>query len=834
MSVHSQRALLAVCLGIAVGCGGGGNDMYPAPSPSTGVPDRVVSDADFREGGGSTDAGSDDGATGDGATGDGATDALGTTIAIAIVAPEAGAVVGVKARFAPQVDVTVTTVPGKPNDALQEVTANLTELATSKKVGSITMNQVGQQVLPESTVVTYHFADTPIDVAMLASGNYQLDVHAKTKGGVEADGSSQFLIDAGPTIRIDSPMANKPYKSSASVDVTISDDYFGPVSNVLMSVGQAPITFMGPGGGSGRQYTTTIDFKGFSPALEGEQVLTVRAKNKNGVESVAVRKFVSDNKGPTITNASPKDGELIGNVITISAQIEDPAAVLDSSVVAVFANGPGTEYTIALQPPAAGAMMPIYSALFDTRNLPFGENALFPTLSFRASDTLGNESLVTNVVWLDNKPPLSDIDPPDLRILAKNDIGGFRCSWPFDPVGPDTADDGDLVPQIVDIRARVEDQGNDVLSGAPNYIPVSGVNVAELLVLDDATQPLVVNTNPVAKGNLKADTTCDALNPLLVPTTKPMTSHDALVITLTSIMPTGSPDLTNDRPPPVNNGMILVGDDLSCTGGGGSKIPDSICDYSGNPAKAKYRLNRFDTVDTLGNPISFAQTQAHSDIMTVFLGYAGGVSSRLPSIWSLPPVGSGAANALCGGTQLDALANFLTDGWACFAIRAQDKLGNKQVSRPLRLCIDKDNDGKECPHKAIARVHDGAPITIETVAAHGFATGDMVKLSGIAWIGNLNLAWPIVVLDATHFTLTGSKAQPTLDMDPPPFGDWVRPVAGSQSTFIPGYAVRVSDIPNCTGTQTAEPPMPVVDGKTPCSPWRTYQPGEIRVYNGGG
>jgi hypothetical protein len=831
MSVHNQRALLVACVGIAFGCGGGG-DMYPAPSPSNGVPDRVVSDANFLEGGGnSADAG--DGSTGDGGSEDGPTDAAGTIITIAIVAPQAAAVVGVKARFAPQVDVTVTTVAGRPNDTLDEVSANLTDLASGKKVGSIKMNQVGQQVLPESTVVTYHFADTPIDVAGLDSGNYQLDIHAKTKGAIEADGSSQFQIDAGPTIRIDSPMENRPYKSSASVDVTIADDYFGPVGNVQMHVGQAAITFMGPGGASGRQYTTTIDFKSFSPALEGEQVLTVRAQNKNGVQSVAVRKFVSDNKGPTITEASPKDGELIGNVITISAEIADPAAVLDSSVVAVFANGPGADYTIPLQAPPPGAPKPVYSALFDTRNLPFGENALSPTLSFRASDTLGNESLVTNIVGMDNKPPLAEIDPPDVRIQAKTDTGGFRCGWPFDPVGPDTADDGDLVPQIVDIRARVEDQGNDVLSGAPNYVPVSGVSVAELLVLDDATQPLVVNTNPVAKGGtLKADNSCDALNPLLVPTTKPMTSRDALVITLTPIMPTGSADLTNDRP--IANAYTLIGDDLSCLGGGGTKVPDSICDYTGNPAKAKYRLTRFDTVDPMGNPVSFARFDTHSDIMTVFLGYAGAVSARLPSIWSLPPVAAGAANALCGGTQLDALANFLSDGWACFAIRAQDKLGNKQVSRPLRLCIDKDNDGKECPHKAIARVHDGTPITVETVAPHGFATGDLIKLSGIVWMGNVNLTWPIVVVDATHFSLTGSRAQPTLDLDPPPFGDWVRPVAGSQSTFIPGYALRVSEIPDCTGTQTAEPPTPVVDGKMPCAPWRTYQPGEIRVYNGGG
>ena len=199
------------------------------------------------------------------------------------------------------------------------------------------------------------------------------------------------------------------------------------------------------------------------PALEGEQILTVRAKNKNGTESVVVRKFVSDSQGPVFQDAMPMDGQLIGNVIPISVRLTDPAGVLASSVVAVFANGPGTEYAIPLRAPLDGDPNAAYTAVFDTRLLPFGENALFPTLSFRASDSLGNESLLTNVVWLDNRPPLAELDPPDMRIWAKTDTGRYGCSWPFDPVGNDAADDGEIVPQIVNVRARIEDQGNSPL-----------------------------------------------------------------------------------------------------------------------------------------------------------------------------------------------------------------------------------------------------------------------------------------------------------------------------------------------------------------------------------
>ena len=40
------------------------------------------------------------------------------------------------------------------------------------------------------------------------------------------------------------------------------------------------------------------------------------------------------------------------------------------------------------------------------------------------------------------------------------------------------------------------------------------------------------------------------------------------------------------------------------------------------------------------------------------------------------------------GNQFDAFANNLHDGWSCLAVRAADKLGNTQVSRVLRVCVD--------------------------------------------------------------------------------------------------------------------------------------------------
>jgi hypothetical protein len=787
-----------------------GDDYLPSPVGSDAGPiGRPISDADFRDQ-------APDAATG----GDADTDAPGadatpaTKITITVLTPAAAAVVPAAQKFTPSVEVRVEAPANTAGETLQDLTVDVLELPSRKKVATGKLNQVGLEALPESDVVVYRFADTPIDVAAVPSGNYELLVTATTSAGTEAHTTVAFQIDGGPLIRVDTPVADRSYRGSAPIDVTISDALFGPVSDVQMKVGQHTVAFAGPGGASGNQYTATLDFASYMPALEGEQILTVRARNRNGTEAVVTRKFVSDSKGPAITEARPKDGELVGNVVTIQAEVRDPAGVLASSVVAVFANGPGTEYTIALNAPAPGTTPPVYSAIFDTRLLPFGENALYPTLSFRASDNLGNESLLSNVVWLDNRPPLAELDPPEMRMLAKNEANVLACSWPFDPVGPDAADDLDIVPQIVDVRARVEDQGNQPLSGSPNYIPIAGVDVTQLLILDDTTQPLVVNTNPVAKGNKKADTLCDAINPLLVPTTRPMTSKDALLITLFPVAPVGAPDLTNW-------GGLLIGDDGSCYGGGNTKMPEPACEVTYNSAKAKWRIMS-------SNGATFIDL--HSEIVRLFPGYAGTGAGLLPSVWTIPKQESGSANLLCGGTQLDTLANFVNDGWACMAIFASDKLGNKQVSKPFRLCVDKDVDGKECPHKEIAAVRDGTPLTVETVTDHGYTTGDQVKVSGIAGLATIiNQTWTVTVTGPRSFTLNGSLAQPVITGYV--WHDWLRPArpVGAPMTFIPGHVVRVTDVPNCTGTQTAEPPMTAVDA-TACSPWRTYAPGEIRRF----
>jgi hypothetical protein len=69
--------------------------------------------------------------------------------------------------------------------------------------------------------------------------------------------------------------------------------------------------------------------------------------------------------------------------------------------------------------------------------------------------------------------------------------------------------------------------------------------------------------------------------------------------------------------------------------------------------------------------------------------------SEADEIYTLAPY---EADDACMGLPFDSLANNIADGWACVAVRVVDRLGNVGVSKPIRVCIDRDGDGAEgCP-----------------------------------------------------------------------------------------------------------------------------------------
>jgi hypothetical protein len=380
----------------------------------------------------------------------------------------------------------------------------------------------------------------------------------------------------------------------------------------------------------------------------------VAARNSLGTRNQAEVKFVVDVQGPTFSDTTPLPGEVVGGVIRVRAKIEDISGILGPSVIAIIADRVNdASYTIELRPEAD--KLGYYSALFDTAKFPRCKVAsadlcvVLPNLSFRASDTLGNDSFMAYDFAVDHMPPLFDLDPPADMRLMKFDTQERKlvCSWAFDPVGTwseagDMPNQGCMVPQIFDLRAMIEDDSNrgyDLKVG-----PIAGIDPAttSMYVLADTAQPLVVDTD--------GDTYCDAINPLLVPTTSPpVNSNQVMTVRLVPVPPTGSGDFTPDgslEDPVVRNAYP------GCNPGKDKEAPPPLCG---------------------------AQT------IPIALGYPTALDPQA-AIWTIEPLTEG--EPWCLGGQFDTFANQIPDKkWACFAAAGADNNGNRGVSAPMRFWV---------------------------------------------------------------------------------------------------------------------------------------------------
>jgi hypothetical protein len=744
-------------------------------------------------------------------------------------------------RLAPKVRVEVQSMGGDATlDVVTSVKATLVGSSAKSPGGTITLNQTDYSVVPESGSKTYLYADTPFDMSSLVGDFYDLQVVATTAGGVVGSASIRIFVDAGPTITLLQPADSAYVKGSVVVTAMIVDNRSG-ITGVTFSIGQYEIDSSAVAS-NGAQYSTTIDFGSFNPPLDGGQIVTITATNGNGNTSIATRKFTIDTTGPDISATKPGTGDLIGKIISIEAKVDDPAGVMKASVIAVVAHG-NAHFEVNLVQGTDG----VYRQIFDTTKLPTW--AIFPSISFRAQDVLGNESSIGYLVSLDNTPPILDLDPPaNFQLIRKDGI----CSWPMDPVGPDAIDDGAVVTQLFDIRARIEDQGNTPQTGSTDFVPIAAVDPAtvKLLVLDDTSLPLVVDTSDPPDG------ICDDINPDLVPSVSPQSSKDAQLIDMVSL--------------PANSGS-----------GDYTPLPGSAC--SGKDANPPNAL-----CDT-------TYSVAKNQVTTYWPGYA--VNLALPSIWTIAPIVNDGLR--CAGNQFDA-SNNLKDGWACVAVVASDKMGNKQVSRPIRICVVGQPGSTACAAATSgggdiagvtlpSDVNAAVVVTTKTAVLAGgstaIQTGDQLIFSKVGptpfseingthsvspadgsgtrfnitdlsehpivlYLDNLDGKDPVrkgtvgligldgavvsVVTDTPDTVLDPSFAGKVVLMQgtdvPKPLDDrWavqdIQPngfkLTGSTIVFT-GMAFSPANLPNCTGTVVQQTSGTKVDATKPCKPWASY------------
>jgi len=492
-----------------------------------------------------------------------------------------------------------------------------------------------------------------LSIGARPTGTYTLTITATSSGGKKGAQSVTIQIDAGPTLFVRTPQAMQSYKGLLVIEVVAEPGLTPPLMGPFATVASYPVQLDLVGDPSANTYRGMINLDdpvpGTSvPPLFGEQLLTVWAANGNGQRVDLHLVFVIDEEGPVFTKTSPAPGEIVGDIMTIAATITDPAGVLDASVIAVIGDDTTpAKFNVQLKPDGLGA----YSVLFDTRKLtgcPDPPSAadrciVYPTISFRASDELGNESAIGYDFSVDNIAPVADLDPPKLRSFRIEEMN--VCSFEFDPLSNnslpgDMPNDRNVVPQVFDLRARIEDDGNHApgLKGAP--ISLVDPDRTAVYVLDDESQALIVDTD--------GDGWCDAINPLLVPTTQPPTDNNQVLrIRLAPVTAAGVANFMSDSslPAPPTTQFCRRGNDPT--------LPQPLC--GGNQP-------------------------------TIAIGYTGNAAE--PAIWSLEDID----REWCFGKQFDAYANNITDkSWACIAVQTTDFANNTGVSPPLRVYVDQTN-----------------------------------------------------------------------------------------------------------------------------------------------
>lgn len=562
-------------------------------------------------------------------------------VVVAITAPSNPASVGVNSDVVVSANVSVQN--GTDFIDTSSVAMALTPAGSSVKVASGLLVSTGAD----------SYAGT-LSLGSVPAGAYTLTVSAKSSSGMQASDQIALTIDAGPIITVLSPIADHGYKGSLAIEVMVDPGAYPLASGPTAMVGgmAVPLTMPDP---SGSDYRATVVFGPSTnpppgavqlPALSGKQLFDVQATNTMGVKAEARVTFVIDTAGPAISSTTPAASDVVGGVVKISATITDDSGVLDSSVVAVISNQETPIFELPLMPEGSG----IYGVLFDTANLTAcpeppatGLCLVFPTISFRAVDLVGNQTVVSYGFAVDNIAPVADLDPPLMRQISLQ-MDGRECSFPFDPLSVnqnpgDMPNDLCTVPQVFDLRARIEDDGNraDEVKATPiSLVDPENTNVF-IMPASKTQEPLVVDSN--------GDGRCDEVNPRLLPsspTVPPTVPSGILQVRLGPVPPQGRADFEADPSLPAT---------APCIKGSASAPPKLLCN-------------------------SFEQP-------TIAIGYSDGE----PAIWSVEPID----NAFhCLGNQLDTYANGIPEGWACIAVQTRDKAGNQSVSVPMRVYVKYD------------------------------------------------------------------------------------------------------------------------------------------------
>ncbi|MEM7604801.1 MAG: hypothetical protein AAF411_05535 [Myxococcota bacterium] len=462
------------------------------------------------------------------------------------------------------------------------------------------------------------------------------------------------LLDLGPNVEITTPSAGSVHTTSMGLRFVVTEapvadgDTAAAVASQTVTVAGVALTELTDEGEGA--FSVNVDFEDeelFDPELSGDFEIVIEATNRRAPTAATRRvsqPFVLDRTAPSIVFITPGDGDLIGGRTRVAVTITDPSGV-DAATVVLRVGGRDFD----MRPTDTDDEFEVF---FDASEFPATVTEL--TLNVTAFDTAGNRQTESQVVKLDSVPPIASLDPPSIREGRVNSgSGALECSPLFDPVGADSVNDGQVVGTAAEFRARVEDETNRAFGGEGTVLFVSGIESVELYLRHDDGTPLLIDTDE--------DGVCDSINPLVEP--DPGDPTTATVLDLIGLRTSGT-----------------VGFETSAT------FPDDGPLPAGEPESAYDAI--YDTCTPASSPGNPRALCAESSPLTRLIETSYGEEAIYVKGPTTP--------LTCVGDLFD-FQGSLEEGWACTAIRAEDRLGNAGISPPLRACFIDGVGEDPCP-----------------------------------------------------------------------------------------------------------------------------------------
>lgn len=337
--------------------------------------------------------------------------------------------------------------------------------------------------------------------------SFRCSASSRSKTSLTAERTISSFVDHGPKIDIQDPLPESVHALAGAVPVKFivtpeplaSADEGAKVGEVSLEIsGRAfaldrisndPPTF-----------ETSIDFTDrsiFPDVLMGSIPVVIRASNQREPTPAfheLIYNFVLDGAPPTIAIKSPVvDAVIGGKQVTLRFSVADALSSVQAESVVVSLNNDKYRYPTEGIWDQAGSD---YFFTFDSTQVSGSKWQV--TVKIEAKDAAGNLALTSKNFYLDNVPPIVDLDPNGVRERRPNG----ECSVEFDPLGQ-AENDGSIVQPAPLLRTFVWDQTNTV----------GGISVLHYSGIDDKTVRLYIQPDVTAKflSDETGDGFCDAI-----------------------------------------------------------------------------------------------------------------------------------------------------------------------------------------------------------------------------------------------------------------------------------------------------------------------------------